>query len=162
MARGNGCRTVYARDADRQLWLATLAEMVEGFGVVLHCYCPMGSPCNRDALGESQLRRWSGFRRHSRFVSTASGAVAGIFFRVDSRRRGTGGVEMEQPVCVFPSAPRVSSAPVCVFLNFPLVFPSGDGSESDVVADGAQFSVHQHCRIEIRGSTPHLQLLPIV
>jgi hypothetical protein len=34
---------VFARDADRQLWLATLAEMVEGFGVVVHCYCIMGN-----------------------------------------------------------------------------------------------------------------------
>jgi putative transposase len=43
MARANERRMVFARDADRQLWLATLAEMVEGFGVVVHCYCIMGN-----------------------------------------------------------------------------------------------------------------------
>ncbi len=35
MARGNERRTVFARDVDRQLWLSTLAEMVEGFAVVV-------------------------------------------------------------------------------------------------------------------------------
>ncbi len=37
MARGNERRTVFANDANLQLWLATLTEMVEGFGVVVHC-----------------------------------------------------------------------------------------------------------------------------
>jgi REP element-mobilizing transposase RayT len=43
MARGNEHRIVFAQNVDRQLWLSTLAEMVEGSGVVLHCYCLMGN-----------------------------------------------------------------------------------------------------------------------
>lgn len=42
-ARGNERRSVFAKDADRLLWLETLAEMVEGFGVLVHCYCVMGN-----------------------------------------------------------------------------------------------------------------------
>lgn len=33
---------VFGRKSDRELWLETLGEMAEGFGVVVHCCCIAG------------------------------------------------------------------------------------------------------------------------
>jgi putative transposase len=41
MARGNDRRSIYRDDQDRQTFLATLAEMVQRFGVKVHAYCLM-------------------------------------------------------------------------------------------------------------------------
>ncbi|MBI5394427.1 MAG: transposase, partial [Verrucomicrobia bacterium] len=41
MARGNERRAIFHSDADRQLFLQTVAGMVLQFGVLLHVYCLM-------------------------------------------------------------------------------------------------------------------------
>lgn len=40
-ARGNERKAIYRDDVDRQLFLETLEEMLDQFGVMLHCYCLM-------------------------------------------------------------------------------------------------------------------------
>jgi putative transposase len=41
MARGNERRSIFRDDQDRRLFLETLGEMVQQFGVVVHAYCLM-------------------------------------------------------------------------------------------------------------------------
>lgn len=41
VARGNERKEVFRTDADRELFLKTLAQMLQQFGTVLHCYCLM-------------------------------------------------------------------------------------------------------------------------
>jgi len=41
VARGNERKEIFRSDKDRQIFLQVLEQMVEQFGIVLHCYCLM-------------------------------------------------------------------------------------------------------------------------
>jgi REP element-mobilizing transposase RayT len=41
MARGNERRPIFRDDRDRELWLKTLSETVQRFGILVHAYCLM-------------------------------------------------------------------------------------------------------------------------
>jgi putative transposase len=43
MSRGAGRATIFARDAERELYLDSLAEAGSRYGVEIHCYCLMGN-----------------------------------------------------------------------------------------------------------------------